>query len=183
MRTLPFVLAALGAIVSAAPGLGQDPQPLGEPVGGAAVCGARLMQGSTVQWLTGTPILGDFTLDGADDAAALGTLEGGLVVRVGRCTGEELMEQWLFPIEMESRCDIGRATVRPGSLMLDEALVDRVCSRGGGRDECVHMRRENERRRALDAAGGREIRVEVPGCGEVALVWSPRLGGFMKMRR
>jgi hypothetical protein len=180
MKIAPLLLVTLAAATQAA---AQEAQPLGHPVGGAAVCGARLMQGSSVDWSTDTPIIGDFNLDGVEDAAAWGTLEGDLVVRVGRCAGEELVEQWLFPIDLADRCEPSLATVRPGSLMLGEAIVERVCSRGEGRDECVHLRRENERRRMLDAAGGREIRVEVPGCAAVALVWSPQLGGFMTIPR
>jgi hypothetical protein len=175
--------AGLGVALLTAPAGAQEGRPLGEPAGDAAACGARLLEDPAVDWLTDTPVVGDFTLDGPTDAAVWGVLEGGLVVRVARCDGPEPTEQWLFPVAIDGQCDASAVTVRAASMTLDAAVVDRVCAPDEGRDECVHLRRENERRRALDDAGAREIRIEAPGCGAVALVWSPRLDGFTKLPR
>ncbi len=61
--------------------------------------------------------------------------------------------------------------------------MERVCAKGEGRDECIHLRRENARRQALVDAGGREIRVDVPACMAMSLVWDETLDGFIQTPR
>jgi len=184
MRLATLTIAVLAATSIASPLLAQQ-QPLGAAVEGprAVACGATLLDDRTAEWLTESPVRGDFTLDGQDDAVIWGAAEDELVLLVERCEGEQPAERWRFPLAIGDACEIAAARVTAASLLLDDPVVERVCAQGEQRDECIHLRRENARRQALVDAGAREIRIHVPGCPATSLVWDDRRGGFMRLPR
>jgi hypothetical protein len=175
--------AGLAALAVAGDAAAQDEIPLGAPLPAAAPCGAALLEDATADWLTDTPAVGDFTLDGDPDAVIWGLADGGLVLLVARCAGDRTVRTWRFAFEAPPLCDATTARVEAGSLLMEPAVVERVCAKGERRDECIHLRRENARLRARVAAGGREIRVVTPACMATTLRWDETLGGFVRLPR
>lgn len=178
---MPIVMVA--ATILAGPLAGQEGVPLGRPVGGAVPCTDALLADGSVAWLARDPLVADFTLDGRDDVVLWGVQDGQLVIRVARCAGADVASDWRYPFAPEAACDAGEADVTAGSLLMEPRIVERVCARGEGRSECIHLRRENARRRALMARGGRAISVVAPACLAMDLVWDEHRQGFMRMPR
>lgn len=181
MKRAAVLSATAMAAIAVAPLTAQENQPLGEPIAAPTACGASLLEDATAEWLTDSPVTGDFTFDGQQDAVVWGVRDGRLILLVARCVGGQDAERWRLGFDVEEGCDARGATVTAGSLLLERDVVERVCARGEQRDECIHLRRENARRQAQMVAGAREIRIEVPACLSMGLVWDERRGGFLKM--
>lgn len=143
-------------------------------------CAAAALTAAPDRWDAATAVAADLTLDGNEDVVFWKRDGSSVVLYVTACEGEQAQQSWRYRIPLAEDCPPAEATVEAGSLLLDPALVDRVCAAGES-SECQHLRRENERRRALMDAGGRELRIGSPACGGVRLRWSVDLGGFMKV--
>ncbi len=144
-------------------------------------CGAALLSSSTESWTEDHSVTGDFTLDGKADVAYWRPDSTGVVVLVGACDGNTLRRRWRFQIDLPATCDLQHATVEAAGLLLNDAAVARACAATPPSSECVYLRRENERRKALTDQGGRELHVSAPGCAGTRLRWAPDAGGFLKI--
>ena len=144
-------------------------------------CADALRISEGMAWETARLVAADLTLDGAEDVAFWRLDGDDVVVLIGTCDGEAVARRWRFRFELPEGCPPAEARVEPASLLLDEALLERTCASEPPSSECIHLRRENERRRALVDAGGRALRIGGPECTAAILRWSPDLGGFMRV--
>lgn len=161
--TLPALLLAAGLSAQAPP-----------------ACGAAALAAAPDIWDPGTAVAADLTLDGTQDVVFWKRDGASVVLYIAACDGAAVEESWRYRIPLPAECPPAQATVEAASLRLDPALVERVCASGAS-SECQHLRRENERRQALEDAGGRELRVGGPACHGPRLRWSLDMGGFMKV--
>ena len=144
-------------------------------------CADALLLGEPTVWDGAELVVADLTLDGAADAAFWRVDGSRVVVLIGSCDGDEVGQRWRFAFDLPADCPPEGARVEAASLLLDEALVERTCAGEQSASECAHLRRENERRRALMDAGGRALRIGGPSCTAARLRWSPDMGGFMRL--
>ncbi|MGK7313021.1 MAG: hypothetical protein ACN0LA_12355 [Candidatus Longimicrobiales bacterium M2_2A_002] len=145
------------------------------------VCAEALAEGEVAERDSAGLLVGDLTLDGATDAAYWWADSAQVVLVIGACDGGEVAKRWRLVVDLPADCPAAEARVELTTLLLDEALVGRACAGEESASECAHLRRENERRRALMAAGGRALRVGGPACTVETLRWSPDMGAFMRI--
>jgi len=143
-------------------------------------CGTAALDAAQDQWDADSVVSGDLTLDGNDDVAFWKREDSAIRVYIAACNGDRPVETWRFLVPLSDDCPPDGLAVEVGSLLMDAALVDRVCAADNAA-ECLHMRQENERRRAIAEAGGRELRVGAAACGGVHFRWSKEHNGFMRI--
>lgn len=143
-------------------------------------CANALLTGEGAVWDPAAFVAADLTLDGATDAAYWRVDGSRVVVLIGTCDGREVAERWRFAIDLPADCPPTETRVDAASLLLDRALVERTCAGEQSASECAHLRRENERRRAVMDAGGRALRIGGPSCTAATLRWSTDLGVFLQ---
>ena len=124
-----------------------------------APCADALRAGEATPWETAELVVADLTLDGATDAAYWRTDGSRVVVLIGTCDGSEVAQRWRFAFDLPADCPPAEARVEAASLLLDEALVQRLFAAEGPlarrlpayepRDEQVEMALEVAR--SLDA--------------------------------
>ena len=146
-----------------------------------APCADALLADAPVEWETAELITADLTLDGVVEAAYWRVDSAQVVVLMGTCDGDEVAQRWRFEFDLPADCPPDGVRVEAASLLLDEELVRRTCAGERSASECAHLRRENERRRALMDAGGRALRITGPSCTPVTLRWAPDTGGFLRI--
>lgn len=171
--TRSAALPAVVAILVATPVAAQSVQ--------RPACADALLLGEPTVWDGAELVVADLTLDGAADAAYWRVDGSRAVVLIGSCDGEEVAQRWRFAFDLPVDCPPAGARVEAASLLLDEALVERTCAGEQSASECAHLRRENQRRRALMDAGGRALLIGGPSCTAARLRWSPDMGGFMRL--
>jgi hypothetical protein len=140
-------------------------------------CGDAALAAAPDPWDAAAAVIGDFTLDGSSDVAFWKHEEASVLLYIAACDGDRAVETWRFRVPVNTASDDWPVQVI--TPLLDPALVNRVCA-SGETDECVHMRRENERRQSIADAGGRELRVGPVGTG-VRFRWSSAAHGFMRI--
>lgn len=144
-------------------------------------CGAALLSSSAESWAADRSVTGDFTLDGKPDVAYWRPDSTGVVLLIAACDGSTVQRTWRFQVDLPATCDAQHATVEAAGLLLDEKAVTRACAATPPSSECLYLRRENERRKAIMDRGGRQLHVFAPGCAGTRLRWAPDAGGFMKI--
>lgn len=141
-------------------------------------CGDAALEAAPDVWDAANVVTGDFTLDGSADVAFWRREEASVLLYIAACDGDRAVETWRFRVT-EENVSAGQSPVQVITPLMDDALVNRVCA-AGATDECVHMRRENERRQAIADAGGRELLVGSAATG-VRFRWSSEAHGFMRI--
>lgn len=143
----------------------------------APACGAVALQKAPDVWDARTAITGDLTLDGRDDVVYWKRDRDGVLLFIVSCDGEAVKRSWRLRVPLAGDCPPDAALVQMASILIDPAVVERVCTTGEA-SECAHLRRENARRQALVDAGAREMLVGA-ACSGSRLRWSDDLGGWM----
>lgn len=146
----------------------------------APACGASALASAPDAWDAETAVTGDLTLDGKPDVVFWKRDEGSVLLFVAVCDGDDVVRSWRYRLPVADDCPPGQVTVEIGSLLIDTALVDRLCANGRP-DQCQHLRNENQSRQVLAEKGGRELRIRGPGCAGERFRWSAELGGFMRI--
>lgn len=143
-------------------------------------CGDAALDAAPDEWDAATAVTGDLTMDGNEDVVFWKTEDGAVMLYIAACEGDRAVETWRYRIPFAEDCPPSGAVVAVASLLIDAELVERVCGSGNS-EECQHMRMENERRKALTDAGGRQLRIGGAACAGTRLRWSTAGGGFMRI--
>jgi len=144
-----------------------------------AACAEAALAEAPDAWDAASAVTGDLTLDGRPDVAFWKRDGSSVMLYLAACDGERMVESWRFRIPVARHCPPTAAIVEAASLIMDPAIVERVCATGD-RSECEHLRRENQRRQALTDAGGRELRIGGQACPGARLRWFAEAGGFVR---
>lgn len=143
-------------------------------------CGEAALANAPDAWDAASFITGDLNDDGKEDVVFWKQDGDALLLYLAACDGERPVETWRFRVARASDCPPGENIVQITDVLLDAAMVERVCTTGYP-DECAHLRRENEARRKRSEAGARQLRIGGPGCPGTRFRWSAEHGGFMRI--
>ncbi|MGH7500568.1 MAG: hypothetical protein ACREL7_02310 [Longimicrobiales bacterium] len=143
-------------------------------------CGEAALAAAPDQWDAENAVSGDLTQDGHEDVVFWKRDGDSVLLYIAACDGGRPVETWRFRVPLKEDCPPAATTVEVTNVLMDAALVERVCAAGNS-DECQHMRRENQRRQTLTDGGARQLRVSGPACADTRLRWSTDKRGFMRI--